>query len=109
MNPTIMALKILTNTPPSIARRTNLERVLLFSGQSTAIPDTQIPRLPTLANPQREMDVTSAVLASNVLNMEPNSWNATNSLMISLFPNKEPSNKICCVSNPIKKPNGAKI
>ena len=62
ISPTIIALKILTNIPPSIALNTSLERVLFFSGQSTAIPDTQIPRLERFANPQREMEHTIPVL-----------------------------------------------
>ena len=104
-----MALKILTKTPPNIALNTSLDNVLLFSGQRTAIPDTQIPKLEIFANPQSEIAQTIPVLASSVLMIAPRSWNATNSFKISLFPHQVPSIKISCPSNPIKKPKGAKI
>ena len=68
-----MALSRLTITPPSIARNTSLASVLFFSGQRTAIPETQMPRLEKFAKPQSEMAQISPVLGSNDFIILPNS------------------------------------
>lgn len=77
-----------------MALTASFARVGLFSGQSTDIPDIQIPIELTLANPAKDTASISPVLGLIAASSGASLPKATNSFKISFDPKSSPAFKI---------------